>query len=204
MFPLPRLGVWSLVKKLKSHRQWGQRKKKVDYFAGLLLVWRWERIIGLKALMKPEGLLEFIIEFKPSKPCLIYLLFSFLFFHMNVCACVASCFSRIWVFVTLWTVAYQAPQSTGFSRQEYRSRVAMPSSRGSSWPMAPVSPGLQANSLSTEPSGKPLPYVFPQLLSSTSFQRMYMWIPFYSAFLKWFRVGGGGNTEILWSRSTKF
>ena len=58
---------------------------------------------------------------KPSKPCLIYLLFSFLFFRMNVCACVPSCFSRIWLFVTLWTVAYQAPQSTGFSRQEYRS-----------------------------------------------------------------------------------
>ena len=33
--------------------------------------------------------------------------------------CVLSLFSRVWLFVTLWTVAYQAPLSTGFSRQEY-------------------------------------------------------------------------------------
>ena len=34
-----------------------------------------------------------------------------------VCA-VLSCFSRIWLFVTLWTVAHQAPLSMGFFRQE--------------------------------------------------------------------------------------
>ena len=34
-------------------------------------------------------------------------------------ACVFSCFSYIWLFVTLWTVAPQAPLSMGFSRQEY-------------------------------------------------------------------------------------
>ena len=27
--------------------------------------------------------------------------------------------SRVWLFATLWTVAYQAPPSMGFSRQEY-------------------------------------------------------------------------------------
>ena len=31
--------------------------------------------------------------------------------------------SRVWLFVTPWTAAYQAPPSTGFSRQEYRSGV---------------------------------------------------------------------------------
>ena len=30
-----------------------------------------------------------------------------------------SHFSRVWLFVTLWTIACQAPLSTGFSRQEY-------------------------------------------------------------------------------------
>ena len=30
-----------------------------------------------------------------------------------------SCFSRVRLFVTLWTVAHQAPLSMGFSRQEY-------------------------------------------------------------------------------------
>ena len=36
--------------------------------------------------------------------------------------------------MTLWPVACQAPLSMGFSRQEYWSGVAMPSSRGSSQP----------------------------------------------------------------------
>ena len=31
--------------------------------------------------------------------------------------------SRVWLFATPWTAAYQAPPSTGFSRQEYRSGV---------------------------------------------------------------------------------
>ena len=30
-----------------------------------------------------------------------------------------SLFSRVQLFVTLWTVAHQAPLSMGFSRQEY-------------------------------------------------------------------------------------
>ena len=36
-----------------------------------------------------------------------------------VCTCMLSCFSRVQLFVTLWTVALQAPLSTGCSRQEY-------------------------------------------------------------------------------------
>ena len=35
--------------------------------------------------------------------------------------------SRVRLFVTPWTVAYQAPQSMGFSRQEYWSRLPFPS-----------------------------------------------------------------------------
>ena len=35
-----------------------------------------------------------------------------------VCACMLSHFSCVWLFVTLWTVAPQAPLSMGFSRQE--------------------------------------------------------------------------------------
>ena len=41
-------------------------------------------------------------------------------------------FSRVWLFVTLWTVACQAPLSMRFSRQECWS--GLPSSSGSSWP----------------------------------------------------------------------
>ena len=35
--------------------------------------------------------------------------------------------SRVRLFATLWTAAYQAPLSMGFSRQEYWSGVPMPS-----------------------------------------------------------------------------
>ena len=34
--------------------------------------------------------------------------------------------SRVWLFATPWTIAYQAPQSIGFSRQEYWSGVPLP------------------------------------------------------------------------------
>ena len=35
--------------------------------------------------------------------------------------------SRVRLFATPWTVAYQAPPSMGFSRQEYRNGVPLPS-----------------------------------------------------------------------------
>ena len=36
-------------------------------------------------------------------------------------------FSRVWLFVTPWTAAYQTPLSMGFSRQEYWSGLLFPS-----------------------------------------------------------------------------
>ena len=38
-----------------------------------------------------------------------------------------SCFSHVQLFVTLWTVAFQAPLSRGFSRKEYWSLLPCPS-----------------------------------------------------------------------------
>ena len=35
--------------------------------------------------------------------------------------------SRVWLFATPWTAAYQAPLSMGFSKQEYWSGVPLPS-----------------------------------------------------------------------------
>ena len=49
-----------------------------------------------------------------------------------LCVCMLSCLIPVWFFVTLWTIACQAPLSIGFSRQEYREWVAIPFSRGSS------------------------------------------------------------------------
>ena len=45
--------------------------------------------------------------------------------HIYAMCCV-SCFSRVWLFVTPWTVAHQAPLSMGFSRQEYWSGLPCP------------------------------------------------------------------------------
>ena len=38
---------------------------------------------------------------------------------MCVCVCVLSRFSCVQLFVTHWTVAFQAPLSMGFSQQQY-------------------------------------------------------------------------------------
>ena len=61
--------------------------------------------------------------------------------------------------VTLWTVAYQAPLSMGFFRQEYWSWLPCPPP----WdlpdpgiePSSPAFPALYVDSLPIEPPGKP-------------------------------------------------
>ena len=45
---------------------------------------------------------------------------------MGVYVCMLSCFSRVQLFATPWTVACQAPLSMGFSRQEYWSGLSCP------------------------------------------------------------------------------
>ena len=63
------------------------------------------------------------------------------------------------LFVTLWTVAHQAPLSMGFFRQEYWSGFPFPTAKNFPDPgiklPSPMSPALQVDSLSAEPSGKP-------------------------------------------------
>ena len=48
-------------------------------------------------------------------------------FPSRMHACMLSRFSRVQLWVTLWTAAHQAPLSTGFSRQEYWSGLPFPS-----------------------------------------------------------------------------
>ena len=43
------------------------------------------------------------------------------------CLLLLSCFSHVWLLVTPWTIAYQAPPSLGFSRREYWSGLPLPS-----------------------------------------------------------------------------
>ena len=64
--------------------------------------------------------------------------------------------SRVRLFVTPWTVAYQAPPSMGFSRQECWSGLPFPSPGDLPNPrIEPGSPALQADALPSEPPGKP-------------------------------------------------
>ena len=63
---------------------------------------------------------------------------------------------RVLLFVTPWTVAYQAPQSVEFSRQEYWSGLPFPSPGDLPNPgTEPEFPTLQADALPSEPPGKP-------------------------------------------------
>ena len=60
------------------------------------------------------------------------------------------------LFATPWTVAYQAPPSVGFSRQEYWSGLPCPSPGELSDPgIEPRSPASQADALPSELPGKP-------------------------------------------------
>ena len=65
--------------------------------------------------------------------------------------------NHVWLFVTPWTVVRQTPLSMEFSRQEYWSGLPCPSPGDLPQPgMEPGSPALQADSLPSEPPGKPL------------------------------------------------
>ena len=62
--------------------------------------------------------------------------------------------SRVRLFATSWTVAYQAPQSMEFSNQEYWNGLPFPSPGDLPNPgIKPGSPTLQADALPSEPPG---------------------------------------------------
>ena len=62
--------------------------------------------------------------------------------------------SRVQLFVTLWTIAYQAALSMGFSRQGYWSGLPFPSPGDLPNPgIEPGPPALQADALPSAPPG---------------------------------------------------
>ena len=79
--------------------------------------------------------------------------------HVCVCVCVLSYSNCVWLFVTLWTVACQAPPSMGFSRQEYWTGLSFPAPGNlpnpGIKPLSPVAPALQADSLPRSHQGSP-------------------------------------------------
>ena len=79
------------------------------------LIWKFHWIFAWSPLSQ-QKVLDYYTLYAPHFPCHL----------LHVHACVLSCFSCDWVFVTLWTIALQAPLSMGFSRQEYWSRLSCP------------------------------------------------------------------------------
>ena len=77
--------------------------------------------------------------------------------------------SCVRLFATPWTVAYRAPPSMEFSRQEYWSGLPFPSPGDlPDSGIEPGSPTLQADALPSEPPGKPLIYpIQPQITKYT-------------------------------------
>ena len=72
--------------------------------------------------------------------------------------------SRIGLFATPWTVAYQAPPFMGFSRQECLSGLPFPSPGDLPNPgIEPRSPALQADALSSEPPGTNLKLIVKEI-----------------------------------------
>ena len=107
--------------------------------------------IYLHEAMGPHAMISvfWMLSFKPgfsfSSFTLIKRLFSF------------SSFSaiRVWLLVTPWTAAHQAPPSMGVSRQEYWSGLPLPSPGDLLNPGIELgSPALQADALTSEPLGK--------------------------------------------------
>ena len=93
----------------------------------------------------------------------------YMFTYMCVCVCVcvlarARMLSHIWLFVTPWTVAHQAPLSMGFPRQEYWSGLPF-SSPGTLpdpgiEPTSLVSPALAGRFFTINPTAKPIFYIY--------------------------------------------
>ena len=59
--------------------------------------------------------------------------------------CMLSHFSHVQLFVTLWTIAHQAPLFMGFSRQEYKSQLPFPSP--GDLPDAGIKPAVSDNKI---------------------------------------------------------
>ena len=97
--------------------------------------------------------------------------------------------SRVQLFATPWTVAYQAPPSMEFSRQEYWSGVTFPSP--GDLPNSGIKPGyptLQADALTSEPPGKPKQITCIQITKSSKTKKIYIKLALFPISPKLFSV----------------
>ena len=134
-----------------------ERKKKTCKPRIVYLAKMSSRDGEIKSFMGKQTLREFIT----TRPALQEMLKGILQVEIRKCSLIAllllllSSFSRVRLCVTLWTAAHQAPQSLGFSRQEFWSGLPFPSPRDLPDPeIKPRSPALQADASLSEPPGK--------------------------------------------------
>ena len=96
------------------------------------------------------------------------------------CLSVRDLLSHVWLFATPQTVAYQAPLSMEFSRQEYWSGWSFPSSGDLPEPgIEPGSPTLQADFLPSEAPGKRVSKSHFSNINSVVDDRGLLWITRY-------------------------
>ena len=84
--------------------------------------------------------------------------------------------SCVWLFTTPWTIAFLASLAMESSRQEYW--IGLPSTSPGDLPdlgIKPGSPALQADSLPTEPLGRPMWKV-----CYVTFNVIWIWLPRYT------------------------
>jgi len=92
----------------------------------------------------------------------------------------AQSLSRAWLFATLWTVAYQASLSVGFSRQEYWSGLPFPSP--GDFPDTGIKPAslascaLTGRFFTTVPPGKLILLGKHDIIYFTSLQLLDIWV----------------------------
>ena len=120
-----------------------------------------QEIIHSSNLPKSESPLTWIFSYISINPIrsVRYILNLFIFFlcHPGLCVCVLSCFSRVWLWATVWTVACLAPLSMRFSRQEYWSGLPRPPPGDLPDPrIEPGSPALWEDSLPLSHQGSPI------------------------------------------------
>ena len=104
--------------------------------------------------------------------------------------------SHVRLFAIPWTVAYQAPPSMGFSRQEYWSGLPFPCPVPG---IEPGSPAFQADTLTSEPPGDQL-YWKGKVFSSIGFYKMLIGEVYYPNPFKFhyctIQHAGGGGSQI--------
>ena len=122
---------------------------------------RLDNHMGSLVRMQTQGLAAGLLNQSPCEQNLEICIFNWLsrrFFYQLVYEkkVKVKLLGHVQLFATPWTVAYQAPQSMEFSRQEYWSGLPFPSPGDLLDPgIESRSPTLQADALPSEPPGKP-------------------------------------------------